>query len=136
MLPLILPTLTTGSSEDSDFHFTLSLQRRAMLSLEMEGLAPGSTVQTSLHAGTCDQPSASFAAMPELTADENGVASASGPVAPAGSADLVLFLRNLHDWMAAGVAEKAFADAYGFTDVDGRLPAGPLHERPKSAGID
>ncbi|ALL13821.1 class I SAM-dependent methyltransferase [Caulobacter henricii] len=35
----------------------------------------------------------------------------SGPVAPAGSADLVLFLRNVHNWMAAGIAEKAFKDA-------------------------
>ncbi|MFN3583780.1 class I SAM-dependent methyltransferase [Phenylobacterium sp.] len=36
----------------------------------------------------------------------------SGPVAPDGSADLVLFLRNLHNWMAMGVAEKAFRDAF------------------------
>jgi predicted methyltransferase len=36
----------------------------------------------------------------------------SGPVAPAGSADLVLFLRNLHNWMAMGIAEKAFRDAF------------------------
>jgi predicted methyltransferase len=36
----------------------------------------------------------------------------SGPVAPAGSADLVLFMRNLHNWMAAGIAEKAFRDAF------------------------
>jgi len=36
----------------------------------------------------------------------------SGPVAPPGSADLVLFLRNLHNWMAAGIAEKAFHDAF------------------------
>jgi predicted methyltransferase len=35
----------------------------------------------------------------------------SGPVAPAGSADLVLFLRNLHNWMAAGLVEKALRDA-------------------------
>ena len=35
----------------------------------------------------------------------------SGPVAPAGSADLVLFLRNLHNWIAGGIAEKAFKDA-------------------------
>lgn len=35
----------------------------------------------------------------------------SGPVAPAGTADLVLFLRNLHNWMAGGIAEKAFKDA-------------------------
>jgi predicted methyltransferase len=37
--------------------------------------------------------------------------AATGPIAPAGTADLVLFLRNLHNWMAAGVAEKAFLDA-------------------------
>ena len=36
----------------------------------------------------------------------------TGPVAPAGTADLVLFMRNIHAWMAAGIAEKAFADAY------------------------
>jgi len=36
----------------------------------------------------------------------------SGPVAPTSSADLVLFLRNLHNWMAAGIAEKAFRDAF------------------------
>ena len=35
----------------------------------------------------------------------------SGPVAPAASADVVLFLRNIHDWMAGGFAEKAFNDA-------------------------
>jgi predicted methyltransferase len=35
----------------------------------------------------------------------------SGPVAPAASADLVLFLRNLHNWMAGGLVEKAFRDA-------------------------
>jgi predicted methyltransferase len=36
----------------------------------------------------------------------------SGAVAPANSANLVLFLRNLHNWMAAGIAEKAFHDAF------------------------
>jgi predicted methyltransferase len=45
----------------------------------------------------------------------------SGPVAPAGSADLVLFLRNLHDWMAAGIAEKAFRDAYAALKPGGAL---------------
>ncbi len=35
----------------------------------------------------------------------------SGPMAPAGSADLVLFF-NLNNWMAAGIAEKAFRDAF------------------------
>jgi predicted methyltransferase len=36
----------------------------------------------------------------------------SGAVAPPGCADVALFLRNLHDWMAGGFAEKAFHDAY------------------------
>lgn len=36
----------------------------------------------------------------------------STAVAPAGTADVALFLRNLHDWMAGGIAEKAFRDAY------------------------
>ena len=36
----------------------------------------------------------------------------SGPVTVAGTADMVLFMRNIHAWMAAGIAEKAFADAY------------------------
>lgn len=45
----------------------------------------------------------------------------SGPVAPAGSADLALFLRNLHDWMAAGIAEKAFRDAFAALKPGGVL---------------
>jgi predicted methyltransferase len=45
----------------------------------------------------------------------------SGPVAPAGSADLVLFLRNLHNWMAAGLAEKAFHDAFAALKPGGVL---------------
>ncbi|CAN5227846.1 hypothetical protein BH11PSE2_BH11PSE2_19050 [soil metagenome] len=36
----------------------------------------------------------------------------SGPVAPAGSADMVLFLRNVHNWIAAGEVEKAFREAF------------------------
>ena len=36
----------------------------------------------------------------------------TGPVAPAGTADMVLFMRQIHAWMAAGVAEMAFADAF------------------------
>jgi predicted methyltransferase len=45
----------------------------------------------------------------------------SGPVAPAGAADLVLFLRNLHNWMAAGIAEKAFRDAFAALKPGGAL---------------
>jgi len=51
---------------------------------------------------------------PELYGDVKVTAfgPTSGPVAPQGSADLALFLRNLHNWMAAGIAEKAFHDAF------------------------
>ncbi|MDB5494104.1 MAG: hypothetical protein JWP86_1441 [Phenylobacterium sp.] len=57
----------------------------------------------------------------------------SGAVAPAGSADLVLFLRNLHDWMAAGVAEKAFRDAYAALKPGGVL--GVEEHRADPAGV-
>lgn len=45
----------------------------------------------------------------------------SGPVAPDGKADLVLFLRNVHNWMSAGIAEKAFASAYAALKPGGIL---------------
>jgi predicted methyltransferase len=45
----------------------------------------------------------------------------SGPVAPAGSADRALFLRNLHNWMAAGLTEKAFRDAFAALKPGGVL---------------
>lgn len=45
----------------------------------------------------------------------------SGPVAPAGSADLALFLRNVHNWMAAGTIDKAFRDAFAALKPGGLL---------------
>jgi predicted methyltransferase len=45
----------------------------------------------------------------------------SEALAPAGSADLVLFLRNLHNWMAAGIADKAFKDAFAVLKPGGIL---------------
>jgi len=60
---------------------------------------------------------------------------ASEPTAPAGSADLALFLRNIHNWMAAGLAEKAFADAFAALKPGGvlgieehRAPAGGVQD--------
>ncbi|KDP94495.1 methyltransferase, partial [Brevundimonas sp. EAKA] len=47
--------------------------------------------------------------------------AASGPVAPAGTADLCLFMRTLHGWMAAGIAEKAFSDAFAALKPGGVL---------------
>jgi len=57
----------------------------------------------------------------------------SGPVAPAGSADVVLFLRNVHNWMAAGVADKAFADAYAALKPGGFL--GVEEHRAEPGGV-
>jgi predicted methyltransferase len=45
----------------------------------------------------------------------------SGPIAPAATADLVLFLRNIHNWMAGGLVEKAFADAFAALKPGGVL---------------
>lgn len=47
--------------------------------------------------------------------------AASGPLCPPGAADLCLSFRNLHNWMAAGVAEKMFRDAYAALKPGGRL---------------
>jgi predicted methyltransferase len=57
----------------------------------------------------------------------------SGPVAPASSADLVLFLRNLHNWMAAGIAEKAFHDAFAALKPGGVL--GLEEHRAEPGGV-
>jgi predicted methyltransferase len=57
----------------------------------------------------------------------------SGPVAPAGSADLVLFLRNLHNWLAAGIAEKAFHDAFAALKPGGVL--GVEEHRADAGGV-
>ncbi len=44
----------------------------------------------------------------------------SGPIAPAGAADMVLAF-NLNSWMAAGLAEKAFRDAFAALRGGGTL---------------
>jgi len=48
--------------------------------LEVEGLAPGTTAGATMHANTCTEPSASFAALPKLTADPRGKAKATGSI--------------------------------------------------------
>ena len=48
--------------------------------------------------------------------------AASGPLAPAGSADMVLTARNIHDWMwTPGLVEKAMADFRGVLKAGGLL---------------
>jgi len=66
---------------------------------------------------------ARLAAKPKLYGDVEVTAfgPTSGPVAPDGTADLVLFLRNLHNWMAAGIADKAFKAAFAALKPGGVL---------------
>lgn len=66
---------------------------------------------------------AKLKARPELYGDVviTEFGPTSGAVAPEGTADLVLFLRNLHNWMAAGIAEKAFRDAFAALKPGGAL---------------
>jgi len=45
----------------------------------------------------------------------------SGPLAAAGTADRVLMITVIQDWMAAGIAEKAFADAFAALKPGGIL---------------
>jgi predicted methyltransferase len=63
----------------------------------------------------------------ELTA----FSKTSGPMSPAGGADFVLTFRNVHSFMGAGYAEKAFRDFYAALKpggilgvVEHRLPEG------------
>src|SRR5262249_26369381 len=48
--------------------------------LEVVGLPPLKTASATMHANTCAKPSASFAALPELKADANGKATATGAI--------------------------------------------------------
>jgi hypothetical protein len=50
------------------------------VALDVEGLAPDAAARATMQAGTCATPSASFAALPDLTADAAGRATASGAV--------------------------------------------------------
>ncbi len=53
--------------------------------------------------------------------DYSAFGPTSGPLYPAGMADCVLFMRTLNEWMAAGIAEKAFADAFAALKPGGIL---------------
>jgi hypothetical protein len=50
------------------------------VTLEVQGLPAGAEARALLNAGTCAQPSASFAALPNLKADSNGKATATGSI--------------------------------------------------------
>ncbi len=56
----------------------------------------------------------------------------SGALAPAGTADLVL-MHNINNWMAAGLVEKAFRDAYATLKPGGAL--GVVQARANAGGV-
>ena len=56
----------------------------------------------------------------------------TGAVAPAGSADMVVTFRNIHNWMEDGFAERAFADFYKALKPGGVL--GVEEHRAKAEG--
>jgi len=57
----------------------------------------------------------------------------SGPLAPAGSADLVVTFRNVHNMMSDGFADKAFADFYKALKPGGLL--GVEEHRANAGGV-
>ena len=57
----------------------------------------------------------------------------SGAIAPDGSADMVLVMRNVHTFMAEGYAEKAFRDIFAALKPGGIL--GIEEHRAKSTGL-
>jgi len=58
--------------------------------LDIKGLAPGVDARSTMHAGTCAMPSASFAALPDLKADATGRATATGSVLFRGTENVTL----------------------------------------------
>ncbi len=60
------------------------------VTLNVAGLAPGTSATASLQAGTRETPGASAAALPALTADANGRASANGRVLFRGTENVAL----------------------------------------------
>ncbi len=73
-----------------------------------------------------------LAARPDLYASVKVTAFGAGTAAaaPPGAADLVLFLRNVHNWMAAGLVEKAFRDAFAALKPGGALGVEEHRARP------
>ena len=78
---------------------------------------------------------AKLRARPRLYGDVEITAfgATSGPMAPEGSADLVLTARNIHNWMAAGIVDKAFADAFAVLKPGG--VCGVVEHRAAPGGV-
>jgi len=69
------------------------------------------------------------------TMEYSAFSATSGPLTEAGTADVVLTFRNIHNWMAAGFTEKFFADAYSALKPGGTLGV-VEHRRPSTQAQD
>jgi hypothetical protein len=65
----------SGVGGTATFSFTHP-DTRALV--ELKGLDPGATARITVHAGGCSRPSASFVALPDVSADAKGNATADG----------------------------------------------------------
>lgn len=89
---LVLPALVTAQEtvtvqldavNDSGVNGTATLTAAGEgtdVALEVQGLPADAVARATMHAGICDMPSASFAALPDLQADASGTATATGSV--------------------------------------------------------
>ena len=102
------------------------LEDATQVSLQVNGLPPGASAQSSLHAGTCATPGASAAMLPSLTADATGRATASGFVLFRG-AENVAFTTVADGGHVVSVTSGGRVVACGAipraAQVPGRLPA-------------
>jgi predicted methyltransferase len=72
---------------------------------------------------TLESYKAAFLVHPETygTPTLSAMGAKTGPIAPPESADLVLTFRNVHNWINAGYADKAFKDMYAVLKPGGLL---------------
>jgi hypothetical protein len=77
------------------------------VTLNITGLAAGTEARATMHANTCARPSASFAALPNLKADETGTATATGRVL-FHNEDVALTVMTDYEHVIAIRADKQF----------------------------
>ncbi len=69
-----------GGSGVSGTALLIAAGQGTNVTLEIQGLPAGTEAQAAMNAGTCAQPSASFATLPNLKVDSNGKATANGSI--------------------------------------------------------
>lgn len=79
------------------------------VAIDVEGLASGANARTTMHAGTCAMPSASFAALPNLNADATGKATTTGSVLFRGTENIALEIMTDGEHIIAIQTEQTVA---------------------------